>query len=309
MSSSDDYLAFTFGIGAGIYLFFKGFKVFRQYRVLADTPEIPIRSMPMGLVEIHGQAVGDDILTSPASHSLCYYYKVLVERWQVDDKGNGSWKHCHTDEDRKRFYLQDSTGKVLIDSWNAELDLQENLNREVIGVVPIAPAANMNTESVAGSALADDALLDYLAAISQRSPSLLSGLLQFSPEDSPETWKKKARKASRKGMEYMKQIAGGGSPPFTRPGAAGKFRLREYCILRDHPYDVTGTCVENPRPQDENDRNMIEKGKNEPTFLISWRSEKKIEGALRRRALLFIFGGGAMAVAFLAMFLNKLGWL
>lgn len=307
MSSSDDYLAFSFGIGAGVYLFFKGFKIFRQYRVLADTPEIAIRSMPMGLVEIHGQAVGDEFLTSPVSHSPCFYYKVVIERWQVDDKGNGKWSHCYKDEDNKRFYLQDSTGKVLVDSWNAELDLPENLKREVIGVVPADSPASSSAAQGAGAAPSDAALLDYLAAISRRSSSLVAGLVQFSPEDTPEVRMKKVRKASRKGMEYLKQIAG--NPSFARAGAAGKFRLREYCILQGRDYDLTGTCVENPRPKDERDRNMIEKGKNEPTFLISWRSEKKIEGALRRQAALFIFGGAALAIAFLAMLLNELGWL
>ncbi len=38
----------TVGFASGIYSFFKGFRVYRQYRVLEDTPEIPIRSIPMG---------------------------------------------------------------------------------------------------------------------------------------------------------------------------------------------------------------------------------------------------------------------
>ena len=55
-SSSDNDMALVGGFGAGLYLFFKGFRIFRKYRVLADTPEMPIRSIPMGLVEVHGKA-------------------------------------------------------------------------------------------------------------------------------------------------------------------------------------------------------------------------------------------------------------
>jgi hypothetical protein len=33
------------GFGVGLFWFFKGFRVYRESRVLADTPEIPIRSM------------------------------------------------------------------------------------------------------------------------------------------------------------------------------------------------------------------------------------------------------------------------
>jgi hypothetical protein len=309
MSSSDDYLAFSFGTALGVYIFLKGFKIFRKFRVLADTPRTPIRSVAMGLVEIHGQAVGDEFLVSPISRSPCYYFKTVIERWQVDDKGHGSWSHCHTDEDTKRFYLQDSTGKILVESWEAELDLEENLCREVIGVVPTTPPAPAGTKNDLGSPLSDPALLDYLAEVSQRSSSLLTELLQFTVDDTPEKRMKKARRASGKGMEFLKQIAAGGNPSFDRVGAAGKFRVRETCILRGREYDVTGTCVENPRPADEHDRNKIEKGENEPTFLISSRSEKQAEGRLRQRAVLYIFGGAALAVGCLAMLLNKLGWL
>lgn len=85
--------------------------------------------------------------------------------------------------------------------------------------------------------------------------------------------------------------------------------MSEYLVLPDHWYDLTGTCIENPTPQDEYDRNLITKGTNEPTFLISWRSEKEIERTLRNRAALHIFGGGGLSVACLAILLAKFGWL
>ncbi len=84
--------------------------------------------------------------------------------------------------------------------------------------------------------------------------------------------------------------------------------MREYCILPEHWYDVTGTCVENPQPKNEHDRNMILKGQNEPTFLISWRSERALVGALRNRAVLHIFGGAILSVGCLAALLVRLGW-
>ena len=52
---------------------------------------------------------------------------------------------------------------------------------------------------------------------------------------------------------------------------------------------------------------MIVKGENEPTFLISWRTEAEIEGHLRRRAFLYALGGGALSVACLAILLNEFG--
>ena len=83
------------GFGAGLYYFYKGFRVFREYRVLMDTPEIPIRSVAMGLVEIHGKATGIPPIPSPVTQTPCYFYKVDIEHW-VTDKNGGHWiTPCH----------------------------------------------------------------------------------------------------------------------------------------------------------------------------------------------------------------------
>lgn len=50
-------LAAIVGFGGGIYTFLKGFREFRQYRLVADTPENHIRSIPMGLVKVRGKRV------------------------------------------------------------------------------------------------------------------------------------------------------------------------------------------------------------------------------------------------------------
>jgi hypothetical protein len=91
--------------------------------------------------------------------------------------------------------------------------------------------------------------------------------------------------------------------------ASGRYRFTEYCIVPDHSYDVTATCKENPAPQDEHDRNMLLKGTNEPTFLISYRTEKQIESRLRWRAAGYVFGGAVLAIGALAIFLAHHGWL
>jgi hypothetical protein len=78
-------------------------------------------------------------------------------------------------------------------------------------------------------------------------------------------------------------------------------------VLPEHWYDLTGTCVENPKPRDENDRNMIVKGTHEPTFLLTWRSEKEIRRTLRHRAVKCIFAGAVVAVTCLGILLAKCG--
>jgi hypothetical protein len=270
------------GFAAGLFWFFKGFGLYREYRVLADTPEVPIRSVAMGLVDIHGQTKGQQTVLSPVSKTPCFFYKVDIERW-VRDRSGGHWSHAATEAKGVRFYLEDPTGKVLVDAHGAELDLIRVARRETGG------GSGFSLRSLFGadqddSSLATDSwvsetdLADYAEAVVSTAHTSFS-------------------------------LGGGSILADLGIGSSKRYRLSEYCIVPEQWYDVAGTCVENPAPQDEHDRNMIVKGQNEPTFLISWRSEKDLVSTLRKRAARHIFGGAALSVACLAILLFKLGWL
>jgi hypothetical protein len=286
--STNAEVAAVVGFGAGLFWFFKGFRVYREYRVLADTPKIPIRSMAMGMVEIHGKAKGQQTVLSPVAKTPCFFYKVDIEKW-VQDKNGGHWSHAATDADGVGFYLEDETGKVLVDAHGAEYDLLQTVRRETGGSVGTSLTrlfgGTRDSSPATGSLVSESDLLSYAESVvstghttfSLNAGSLLSGL---------------GRGSLSLGI-----------------GSRRRYRLSEYCILPEHWYGVAGTCVENPNPQDEHDRNMIMKGQNEPTFLISWRSEKEVQSTLRKRAALHIFGGAALSVACLAYLLFRLGWL
>lgn len=154
-------LAAIVGFGYGLYTFVKGFRTFRELRVVADTPEIPIRSMPMGLVHIRGQARSDQTLISPVTRTPCYLYQVVLEEWHSHSKGGGEWKHMATDLQSVKFYLEDRTGNVMVDAGGAELDLPRGPVREVRGGG--MAAARGQALSVAGAGHATDVeLLQYI---------------------------------------------------------------------------------------------------------------------------------------------------
>ncbi|HLW80233.1 MAG TPA: hypothetical protein VKU44_11610, partial [Terriglobia bacterium] len=173
--SSDDgklELALVFGLGVGIVTFFKGFRTYREYRVIEDTPEIPIRSIPMGLVRVHGRAQGEQTVASPVTRTPCYFYRVDIERWKSDQHG-GSWSHYRTDLEGVKFYLEDGSGHVLVDAHGAECDLEQACRREVHGGSTSNPAAGPAAGMAAGaggagaSAGATDAeLLSYVSRVS-----------------------------------------------------------------------------------------------------------------------------------------------
>ena len=116
------------------------------------------------------------------------------------------------------------------------------------------------------------------------------------------------------GKEQMRQMflqhireTGGLPIPQSSEQASGRYRLRESLILQGQQYHVTGTCVENPEAHDAHDRNMIVRGQNEKTFLISWKAEQEVQHDLRKRAVSMVFGGAALTLFCLALLLWHLG--
>jgi hypothetical protein len=334
MSRSDPTGALLLGTGAGVWLFFKGFRVFREFKIVADTPCMPIRSIPMGLVQVRGQALADQLIPSPITHTPCCFYQVKIERYETGE--HGGWKNYRTDMDGAKFYLQDQTGKVLVDSYSAEYDLPESPSRVVDGghIAPLMGTGASDqellqyVERAGANQLAarvehwldkkgpiDDPnreqgrqhLLEMVRMIPQVArggggipPELIERIAASHPLDDPEKEQKR--------QMFLQHIRETGSLPIPQSSsmASGRYRLRESLILPGQEYHVTGTCVENPEAQDAHSRNMIVQGQNEKTFLISWKPEQEVQQGLRKRALGMVFGGAALALFCLALLLGHL---
>ena len=423
MANDDGRLFFysVIGFGAGVYTFFKGFREFRKYRLLADTPEIRIRSIPMGLVQVRGQAQSRETLLSPLTRTPCCLYKVVMEEWHSGSGDRGEWKHAATDLQKARFYLEDASGKVLVDPTDAELDLPHGPVREVrshaLGGSFNPGAQASDAAQVPGTPATDQELLHYITWAKLRHYGQMAGrvLSAVSPVVGPahqpqrqsllnfladptgaagegfagimmkamvarqdpngeirraalEAWKHppgspafqvsldhlvriyaRAMPAGRHAgdpaamlakiqqnpdevMRIAAMVAAAADPQadpeserarqlaaayaHERPmvpnrvgiqTASGHFRLTEYCLVPGQMYDVTGTCAENPQPRDEHDRNIIIKGVNEPTFLISWRTGADVQSWLWRQSLGMVLGGAGLAIVCLAIVLWKLG--
>ena len=65
--------------------------------------------------------------------------------------------------------------------------------------------------------------------------------------------------------------------------------------------------MENAQAKDENERNLILKGSNEATFLISSKAEKQIERSLGWRSSLMVLGGAALTIACACVLLFRAG--
>jgi hypothetical protein len=117
------------GVAGGLYLFLRGFKILQRKRLLENTPESKIRSASMGLVEISGQAVGPYTIPAPACGFDCFYYRTIA--WELKQSGkNKEWVKVAEESLHLPFFLDDGTGRLLVDCNGAETDLHRDFHEQ-----------------------------------------------------------------------------------------------------------------------------------------------------------------------------------
>jgi hypothetical protein len=117
------------GACAGVYLFYRGFRLLQRKRLVMDTPASKVRSASMGLVEMSGLAVGPYTLPAPITGAPCYYYRTLAWQWKQNGK-RSSWVKVAEESLHVPFYLDDNTGRVLVDPQGAEMDIHRDFQEE-----------------------------------------------------------------------------------------------------------------------------------------------------------------------------------
>jgi hypothetical protein len=117
------------GFCLGILTFYRGFKMLQRRRLILDTPFSKIRSASMGMVEVSGQAVGPYTMISPITARPCYYYRTLVHELQQRGK-NQQWVLVAGESMFVPFFVDDNTGRFLVDPRGADLDLHRDFQQE-----------------------------------------------------------------------------------------------------------------------------------------------------------------------------------
>jgi hypothetical protein len=117
------------GACAGIFWFYKGFRLLQRKRLILNTPTSKVRSASMGLVEISGLAIGPYVVISPLKECECYYYRSIA--WELKQQGKGNkWVKVAEEVLHVPFYVDDNTGRMLIDPRGAEMDLHSDFRAQ-----------------------------------------------------------------------------------------------------------------------------------------------------------------------------------
>jgi hypothetical protein len=159
-SSSDSgaRIEFWAAIGAvfGVVLFVRGFKMLRFKRLILSTPSSKVRSAAMGLVELTGMAKGPHTIPAGITGEACFYYRAMA--WQLTQSGRSSqWVKVADESLYVPFFIEDSTGRMLVNPQGAELDIHRNFQDEigtsffVSGMMPSNVSSYLTRNGLAGS--------------------------------------------------------------------------------------------------------------------------------------------------------------
>jgi len=117
------------GLIVGVCLFVQGFRLLQRRHLILNTPVSKIRSASMGMVELSGLAVGPYTTVAPITGRACYYYRSVVQEWKRCGR-NYQWVMVASECIHLPFFLDDNTGKVLVDPRGADLDLHRDFQQE-----------------------------------------------------------------------------------------------------------------------------------------------------------------------------------
>jgi len=140
VNSSADPLSFlvnpiiwaVVGFVAGIYAFIRGFVLLRRKRFIQNIPRSTIRGAPLGLVEVSGKVEGPYTIIAPMSEEDCFYYRAVV--WSKGERS--PWRKAAEESLAAPFFLDDGTGKMMVDPRGAETDLPPVFAEEYESDVP-----------------------------------------------------------------------------------------------------------------------------------------------------------------------------
>ena len=107
----------------------RGFFLLQRRRLILDTPFSKIRSASMGMVEVSGLAVGPYTMIAPVTGRACYYYRTVIQEYKQQGK-NKQWVIVAGECMHLPFFVDDNTGRVLVDPRGADLDLHCDFEQE-----------------------------------------------------------------------------------------------------------------------------------------------------------------------------------
>lgn len=341
------------GAAGGLYLFYRGFRLLQRKRLILNTPHSRIRSASMGLVEINGLATGPYVINSPLKQLSCYYYRSIA--WEYKQRGKDSeWVKVAEESLHVPFYMDDGSGKLLVDPSGAEMDLHcdmhEEYNRSVLLSGPEMPGSVYSFLSRHGVDSSRRIKVEE-CCISPNNPLFILGTLSQNPGLNASVVPAWAAQTAQKSaavsappissvnkQPQIVQLSGGSTAVsatemtqqqkiaaalvkagITNPAAWAVAGVGPQSAVQ-HGSSVSSAIAISPETPQETDQDTKEsfdlhppvvlmKGSHDPTFFISWRSQRDLVATMGWKSTLMIWGGPALTLVCVYILLAHFDWL
>ncbi len=139
------FLYLVAGTLGGFWLLADGWGLRRRKRLIESIPTSTIRSLALGLVEISGRAQPEGrLLSSPFRGHPCVFYSYAVDE-RVGSGKHARWELIAKGTSEQPFFVSDTTGRVLVVPFGAELILQEEhiVRNDWLGALPPTTVAGL----------------------------------------------------------------------------------------------------------------------------------------------------------------------
>lgn len=124
----DVALPVTLGLVAGVAMFAYGLRSVWKRRLIQNTPRSKARSAAMGRIKVQGTVASfQEITVAPFSGVRCVHFTYTLEKQYERQENNGrlvrEWLTIDTARWSVPFFVQDDTGKILVDPKDAEIEM------------------------------------------------------------------------------------------------------------------------------------------------------------------------------------------
>jgi hypothetical protein len=265
------------GIVIGLYMFFRGFGLLRRKLLIEGVPSSTVRSAALGLVEVSGTATGPYSVISPLSKTECYFYRAILPR--------------HDDCQETLcvpFFLDDGTGKLLIDPRGAETDLQASFSEDV----EWDSAPDYIRHFLSRHGVTSGQVEEYCIRANDRL--FVTGTLQDNP--AIDQMNENGRSSQAGGLRYLSPEAADLQRELAFPGLEKLPASARFSIQKQNEFNV------NPPV-------LLMKGRSEDLFLISWSSRRRMLRGLAFYSAICIWGGPILTLSCLYILLTRSGYL
>ena len=353
--TNDGIIIVVIGAFAGVYVFYRGFRLLQRKRLILNTPASKIRSASMGLVEINGLAVGPYTMMAPITGVPCYYFHTTAWQWQQEGRSS-KWVKVADESLHVPFFLDDNTGRVLVDPQGAEMDIHRDFHDQFstslfsgrfevppnIGDFLVRHGVSTDQKTKIdeycikpknalfivgtlaqnpGLSVSETPVLNLTAEhhrLSLRIPDI-SGLFSETDASTAGTFQPAIHVASP--GKYLAQVSDMEQQQKIKRAliTAGITSPAAWAIAGVNPSFVTASAsvpkgtgaaaAVAPEQFDLHPPTVLMRGTHDPTFLISWHSQRDVVRSLSWKSTLMIWGGPALTLLCTYIVAAHFDWL